>query len=116
MSQATTASVPVDDFATRLLLARRHAGMLTVREAAMRSGLHYATWSTWERGVAMPSNMRDVVVRVSEALGVDRDWLMWGGPLAAPRPPSTPLPTPKSADTPQVPNEVTGEYLRLRAA
>lgn len=72
--------VPVDDFGTRLLLARRQAG-LSVVQAAKVCGVHYATWSTWERG-SMPTNLIDVVRKVATGLGVDRDWLMWGGPLA----------------------------------
>ncbi len=68
--------VPTTDFGTRLLLARKHIG-LTVREAASRSGVHYATWSTWERG-ARPADMAAEVNKISQALGVDRAWLMWG--------------------------------------
>lgn len=68
--------VPTTDFGTRLLLARKHA-RLTVREAAARSGVHYATWSTWERG-ARPADMAGEVNKISQALGVDRAWLMWG--------------------------------------
>lgn len=70
--------VPTEDFAARLLLARRHAG-LTVRDAASAAGIHYATWSTWERG-ARPANMAAEVEKISNALGVDRNWLMWGTP------------------------------------
>lgn len=78
----TTATgwVPEDDFATRLLLARKHSG-LTVREAALRCGMHYATWSTWERG-ARPADMAAIVDQISQGLGVDRAWLAWGGPLS----------------------------------
>ena len=71
-----TGWVPQQDFATRLLLARRHLG-LTVREAAMRCGIHYATWSTWERG-SRPQDMASAVQAVADGLGADRDWLMWG--------------------------------------
>lgn len=113
MSQATSGWVPWDDFPTRLLLARKRAG-LTVREAAVRTGLHYATWSTWERG-ASPAHKDLVVAKIAEELGCDRNWLMWGGPLASPPDPGTPLPAPNT-DTGEVPNEVTAEYLRLRAA
>lgn len=85
MSTATTTGwVPEDDFAARLLLARKQAG-LTVREAAIRCGVHYATWSTWERG-SVPANMADTVRAISEGLGCDRAWLAWGGQLA----PATP--------------------------
>ena len=74
--------VPGDHFGTRLLLARRELG-LTVKEAALRCGVHYATWSTWENG-RKPADMAAVVGAVSDGLGVDRGWLMWGGTLSGP--------------------------------
>jgi len=67
------------DFGTRLLLVRKHLG-LTVRDAAGRSGVHYATWSTWERGT-IPADKGAEVAKISQALGVDPTWLMWGGEL-----------------------------------
>jgi transcriptional regulator with XRE-family HTH domain len=79
MSTVTSGWIPADTFGTRLILARRHARM-TVREAAARCGVHYATWSTWERG-STPGDQGEVVSRISKGLGVRRDWLMWGGPL-----------------------------------
>jgi transcriptional regulator with XRE-family HTH domain len=83
MSTPTTGVgwIPEDSFAARLLLARRHLG-ISVKEAAERCHVHYATWSTWERG-ATPQNYPTVVLRVAEGLGVNRDWLAWGGSLAA---------------------------------
>lgn len=86
MSTPTTGVgwIPEDTFAARLLLARRHLN-ISVKEAAERCHLHYATWSTWERG-STPQNYPEIVLRVAEGLGVDRDWLAWGGPL-----PATPL-------------------------
>jgi transcriptional regulator with XRE-family HTH domain len=74
--------VPSDHFGTRLLLARRELG-LTVKEAALRCGLHYATWSTWENG-RTPADMAAVAQAVSAGLGVSREWLMWGGTLSEP--------------------------------
>jgi transcriptional regulator with XRE-family HTH domain len=122
MTQATSSPpaqgwVPADTFGTRLLLARKHAG-LSVRDAAARCGLNYASWSAWERG-ALPSDLQSVVAQATQALGVDRDWLMWGGPLAPPEPRGPIRRRSRggvNADTPETPNEVTGEYLRLRAA
>ena len=73
---AITGWVPEQDFAIRLLLSRKHLG-LTVREAALRCGVHYATWSTWERG-SRPHDMAAAVQSVADGLGVDRAWLMWG--------------------------------------
>lgn len=71
--------VPADTFANRLVLARR-LDSLTIREAAAKCGLHYATWSTWEGG-RRPVDVLDAVQRISEALDIDRDWLLFGGPL-----------------------------------
>lgn len=77
--QALRPWVPRDNFATRLLLVRRELG-LTVKEAAAKCGVHYATWSTWENG-RKPADMAEVVSQIAEGLGVDRYWLMWGGSL-----------------------------------
>lgn len=74
--------VPTETFATRLLLIRRELKM-TVKEAATICGIHYATWSTWENG-ARPSDLAGVITAISESLGVDRDWLMWGKTETAP--------------------------------
>ena len=80
--------VPRDTFALRLIALRIELG-LTVEEAATKCGLKYQTWSTWERG-AIPRRQGAVVAAISLALGVDRDWLMYGGPLR----PETPAPEP----------------------
>lgn len=74
------AQVPRDTFEARLMLARLHAGRLSIREAAERCGYTNESWSGWERG-RLPRDVAAVVTRISERLGVDRDWLMWGGPL-----------------------------------
>lgn len=74
-------AIPADTFAARLRLVRMHAGDLTILEAAERTGLNYGSWSNWERGM-MPRDLRDVVLAITGALGIDRDWLMYGGPLA----------------------------------
>jgi len=78
--------VPVDTFAARLVLARLHAGNLTLQQAAARCGLVDQSWSNWERG-AKPRDLVDVVAAISESLGIDRDWLMYGGPLSQPERP-----------------------------
>jgi len=71
--------IPSDTFGNRLVLARRLEG-LTIREAAERCGLHYATWSTWEAG-RRPADILDVTTRIADELDIDRDWLLFGGPL-----------------------------------
>ena len=75
--------VPTDTFANRLVLIRRELGM-TVKAAAEATGIHYATWSTWENG-SKPADIVHVVTNISEALNVDRDWLMWGKTNNSPR-------------------------------
>lgn len=70
---------PADTFGNRLTLIRREKG-LTVEDAARLAGVAHPTWSTWEHG-ARPRDLADVVSRISTALGVDRVWLTWGGPL-----------------------------------
>lgn len=80
-TQHQEAWVPTDQFRHRLVLVRRELD-LTVKEAAARCGLHYATWSTWENG-ARPADLVGVVTAISSGLGVDRDWLLWGGSLGS---------------------------------
>jgi transcriptional regulator with XRE-family HTH domain len=75
--------IPHDTFEARLMLARLHAGRLSIREAAERCGFTNESWSGWERG-RQPHNKTEVVEAISAALGIDRDWLSWGGPLAQP--------------------------------
>jgi transcriptional regulator with XRE-family HTH domain len=76
----TQAWRPEDTFGARLVLVRRELG-LSQSEAAERCGISGATWATWELGRS-PRNMPRQVDKISDALGVDRDWLMWGGQLA----------------------------------
>ncbi len=76
--------VPRQTFGIRLILIRRELGF-TVKQAAERCGIHYATWSTWENG-AKPADLVRAVTDIANALGVDRDWLMWGQTQNAPRP------------------------------
>jgi transcriptional regulator with XRE-family HTH domain len=76
----TDAWVPVDTFAVRLRLIRFELGA-SVDEICSACQVKPATWSKWERG-AEPRRMGAVVMQIAEATGADRDWLMWGGPLA----------------------------------
>lgn len=73
-------SIPTDTFEARLMLARLHAGRLSIRDAAERCGYTNESWSGWERG-RRPSDKLEVAEVISETLGVDRDWLLYGGPL-----------------------------------
>lgn len=83
MSKQPTGGIPADTLGNRLMLARAYAGHLSIREAADRCGLGRGAWTNWERG-ARPADVREVVTRVADVLGVDRDWLMWGGALVRP--------------------------------
>lgn len=80
MSTSTTIAtwVPELTFGSRLFLLRRSLHK-SVKEAAADTGLHYATWSTWENG-RTPSNLAQVVSTIADTYGVDRNWLMWGQP------------------------------------
>lgn len=75
----TQAWIPADTFGTRLLIARKQKG-LTVERVAKLCGVAHPTWTTWENG-AHPRDLVGAVSRIASALEVDRDWLMWGGPL-----------------------------------
>lgn len=75
-AQAAEAWIPADTFGMRLVMIRREKG-LTVEQAAKAAGIAHPTWSTWERG-AHPRDMAKAVAAIATALGVNRDWLMWG--------------------------------------
>lgn len=79
-----TGRIPGDTFSNRLLLTRALAGHISIREACEMTGLNRGSWQGWERGLR-PRDILDVAQRISEALDVDREWLLWGGPLAGPR-------------------------------
>jgi hypothetical protein len=74
-------SIPVDSFANRLMLARAHAGHISIRDAADLCDLGRGAWTNWEKG-ARPADIIDVAAVVADKLGVDRDWLLFGGHLA----------------------------------
>lgn len=77
--------VPEDTFGVRLAIVRVFAGNLTIQQAAERCGLVDQSWSNWERG-SKPRDLLDVANAISEGLGIDRDWLLFGGPLTTPEP------------------------------
>lgn len=74
-------AVPADTYAHRLMLARAHAGNLSIRTAAELCGLNHANWANWEQGIRSRTVVEDVEA-ISEGLGIDRNWLLFGGPLA----------------------------------
>lgn len=75
--------IPADTFAHRLMLARAHAGHLSIREAADRCGLGRGAWTYWEKG-GMPLDLDYVIEKISETLDVDPVWLALGGMLGEP--------------------------------
>lgn len=76
-------AIPADTFAHRLMLARAHADHISIREAADLCGLGRGAWTNWERG-AKTVDLLEIAQIISEKLGVDREWLLYGGPLAKP--------------------------------
>jgi transcriptional regulator with XRE-family HTH domain len=63
------------------MLSRAHAGNIAIREAALKCGLNYGSWSNWERG-GMPRDLLETVRKISDGLGIDDEWLLFGGALA----------------------------------
>jgi hypothetical protein len=72
---------PSDTLAARLLLLRREL-RLSQREAAMKTGVSFGVWQGMEDGRATRGIDR-AVASIAATLGVDRDWLMWGGALGS---------------------------------
>ena len=71
--------IPADSFSNRLLLARKLAGM-TIEEAAAACGFKKSSWANWENG-RRPQGQIDVCTAIADALDIDREWLLFGGPL-----------------------------------
>ncbi len=65
------------DFGTRLWATRRRLRWNRKR-LSIAVGIPAGTLGQWERGEKSPRNMPEVVQAISDATGVDRDWLMWG--------------------------------------
>lgn len=76
----TGTRIPADTFGHRLLLLRKEMG-LTVEAVSRMCGVAHPTWTTWENG-AKPRDLVGAVVKISEATGYDRDWLMWGAAVS----------------------------------
>lgn len=83
---------PSDTLAARLILMRREL-KLSQRQAAERAGIPFGQWQGLEDEERQPRGINLKVQRIARAFQVDRDWLMWGGPLGSPidtTPPSGP--------------------------
>lgn len=74
--------IPADSFANRLMLARAYAGHIPIRRAAELCGFGHGAWTNWEKG-ANPADKVEVAEVISEKLGVDFDWLLFGGSLSS---------------------------------
>lgn len=98
-SPAPVGRRPADTFSNRLLMSRALAGHLSIREAADLTGLNREAWRDWEHG-RRPRDILDVCRRIADAMDIDHDWLLFGGPLAGPHGPATARP---SRDTPRYP-------------
>lgn len=73
--------IPADTFSNRLILTRALAGHLSIREACERTGLNRGNWQGWERGLR-PRDQVETCRLIAEAMDVDFNWLLFGGPLA----------------------------------
>jgi transcriptional regulator with XRE-family HTH domain len=73
--------VPEDTFGMRLRILRFDLDV-SVDDICEQTGIRPPTWGKWERGESEPRGLPRVVARIVEATGVDREWLLWGGPLA----------------------------------
>lgn len=73
-----TVTYPTDSLAARLVLTRRQLG-LSQRAAADRCGLTFGEWQSLEDG-RQARGLDHKVARISDGLGVDRDWILWGSP------------------------------------
>lgn len=91
--QTEEAAIPLDTLQNRLVLARMHAGHLSIREASMRCGLGRGAWQNWEapptKGNASSPRIDDLRA-IATHLGVSLAWLVEGGPLAVPAPDTDP--------------------------
>jgi transcriptional regulator with XRE-family HTH domain len=79
---------PTDTIGARLILMRRTLG-LTQREAAALAGIPFGQWQGLEDDERHPRGLDVKVQRIVRAFNVDRDWLIWGGPLDPNEPAAT---------------------------
>lgn len=78
---------PADSLANRMKLVRAELGM-SQREFGAKCGIPASQIQSIEDGKS-PRGLDVKVKKISLAFGVDRDWLMWGGPLNDETPPPT---------------------------
>lgn len=80
-TETSSAWRPADTLASRLLLVRTALG-LSQRAAALRTGVTFGQWQGMEDGRSSHKLIENLT-KISEALGVDREWLTYGGLLGA---------------------------------
>lgn len=73
---------PGDTFAVRLAALRTELGM-NAAQISRLCGIADQTWRNWEDGVG-PQDLLAAIETIVEHTGCDRDWLLYGGPLAPP--------------------------------
>lgn len=74
--------IPADTFSARLVLARHFAGRLSIEQAATRADVNPEAWRRWEDG-AKPRDKIEAAQAIADALEIDFNWLLLGGPLAS---------------------------------
>lgn len=78
---------PADTLPLRLVMLRYEASV-SQKEAAFRCGITPRVWQGMEEGRST-AKLLDILKRIADEFGYDRDWLAYGGPLTdrtAPRP------------------------------
>ena len=68
--------IPEESFGSRLHQLR-YAKKISSEQMGEICGVTYNAVLAWERG-SSPKNMAEIVMKIVEATGVDRDWLLWG--------------------------------------
>lgn len=76
---------PADTLSLRMISVR-HDEHLTQRQAALRCGVPFGVWQGMENG-RETRNLGQWIGAISDELGYDREWLMWGGSLSDPNSP-----------------------------
>jgi hypothetical protein len=82
--QEEQSDIPADTFALRLVMSRHHAGRLSIEQAAARCGLNAGNWAHWEDG-RQPRDRPEVCFAIHRGLGMNLQWLLFGGALLGAR-------------------------------
>jgi len=107
-------AIPSDTFSMRLVIVRHFAGRLSIEQAASQAGINPEAWRRWEDG-ARPRDLIEATTAISEAYGIDLNWLMFGGPLIPARGKPTKRPNSVTATKPPLPVRPLGTHPKGRA-